>query len=70
MIGRILFLSAAAFVAYRYIGRSNKKVQQQLSQKPGSIDILPAETTRPSLSAEAGTPARRLSPAAEDLSRR
>ncbi|MBC8165704.1 MAG: hypothetical protein H7Y20_07520 [Bryobacteraceae bacterium] len=76
MIGRVLFLSAVAMVAYRYITRSNKQIAR-LSEPQGSVTLLPSEppvaALTPSLATEAGRPARvapRLSAAAEDPSRR
>jgi len=42
MIGRILFLTAAAYAGYLYIRRSNRKAQQ-ISQPPGTVEILPPE---------------------------
>ena len=41
MIGRILFLSAAAFLAYRYIGKSNRKAHELRQWKQGVQEILP-----------------------------
>lgn len=42
MIGKILFLSGAAFVAYRYITKSNRKARE-LRQKRDLTQILPPE---------------------------
>ena len=42
MIGKILFLSGAAFVAYKYIGRSNKKARE-LRNVRDLQQILPPE---------------------------
>ena len=42
MIGKILFLSGAAFVAYRYIASSNKKAKE-LRQVRDLAQILPPE---------------------------
>jgi len=73
MIGRILFLSAAAFVAYKYIGRSNQKAERELAEAPGTVQILPPEpgaSVAPSAATESLQPARttqRLSAAAEDF---
>ena len=39
-MGRILFLSAVAFMAYRYIGRSNKK-HEEIAAKAGGAEMLP-----------------------------
>ena len=39
-MGRILFLSAMAYLAYRYIGRSNKK-HEEIAAKAGSSEVLP-----------------------------
>ncbi|HYO80635.1 MAG TPA: hypothetical protein VES20_04480 [Bryobacteraceae bacterium] len=41
MVGRILFLSAAAYLAYRYIGRSNKKARE-LRESSGAQEVLSA----------------------------
>jgi hypothetical protein len=40
MIAKILFLSAAAFVAYRYIATSNKKARELRERRPLQ-EILP-----------------------------
>jgi hypothetical protein len=79
MIGRIIFLSASAYLAYRYIARSNRKARE-VRGKTGTTEILPAEAAArepvpapkalPSGSAtiEAGRPVRstaQLSSAAE-----
>jgi len=75
MIGRILFLSAAAFVSWRYIRRSNARVQE-IQEAPGTVNILPPErtaSTEPGAASEPGRAPRqtpKLSAAAEDLSRR
>ena len=42
MIGKILFLSGAAFVAYRYITTSNRKARQ-LRQRKSFQEILPPQ---------------------------
>jgi hypothetical protein len=42
-MGRILFLSAVAFVAYRYIARSNQR-HQQLPSGDSNIELLPPTT--------------------------
>jgi hypothetical protein len=39
-MGRILFLSAVAFLAYRYIARSNKK-QEEIVARAGNTEVLP-----------------------------
>jgi hypothetical protein len=39
-MGRILFLSAVAYLAYRYIGRSNKK-HQEIAARLGNVEVLP-----------------------------
>ena len=44
MIGRILFLSGAAFLAYRYIAQSNKKARE-LRQAADKQEVLPAVAT-------------------------
>jgi hypothetical protein len=41
-MGRILFLSAVAYLAYRYIGRSNKK-HQEIAARVGTTEVLPPE---------------------------
>jgi hypothetical protein len=57
-MGRILFLSAVAYLAYRYIGRSNKKAKEIAA---GTQEILPplstgeAGVSRPSLPKTAAT---------------
>lgn len=43
MIGKILFLSGAAFVAYKYIARNNRKAKE-LRQVRDLPQILPPET--------------------------
>ncbi len=44
MIGRIVFLSAVAFAAYKYINRNNQKVKQELaSAARGTVEILPPD---------------------------
>ncbi|MDZ4802592.1 MAG: hypothetical protein SGI92_30905 [Bryobacteraceae bacterium] len=72
MIFKVLFLSAAGYLAYRYIGRSNKKAKelnQASSAIRGTVEILPPEPASESLK-----PARSSgmisSPAAEDLGRK
>lgn len=39
-MGRILFLSAVAFLAYRYIGRSNQR-HQPLGAGNKTVEVLP-----------------------------
>jgi len=76
MIGRLLFLSAAAFVGYKYIRRSNQKAQREIAEAPGTVQILPPDSTPQiagSGATEPGRPARTtpsISAAAEDLSGR
>jgi len=41
-MGRIFFLSAAAFLAYKYIARSNKR-HEAIGSGEGSMEILPAK---------------------------
>ena len=41
-MGRILFLSAVAFVAFRYIARSNKK-HEEIAARVGTTELLPPE---------------------------
>jgi hypothetical protein len=43
-MGRILFLSAVAFVAYRYIARSNQR-HQQLPSGENTVELLPPAST-------------------------
>jgi hypothetical protein len=45
-MGRILFLSAVAYLAYRYIGRSNKK-HEEIAAKLGKTEVL-APASKPS----------------------
>jgi|tagenome__1003787_1003787.scaffolds.fasta_scaffold12145023_1 hypothetical protein len=73
MIGRIIFLSIAAFVSYKYIGRSNRQVQKEIGEVPGTVQILPPENPSGSVSAateqlRGGRATPRISSAAEDLS--
>jgi hypothetical protein len=74
MIAKFLFFSAAAYMAYRYIGSSNKKAKElnQGSPARGSVEILPPEpgvsNATESLKAPRKTPL--ISPAAEDLGQR
>lgn len=60
MIGKILFLSAAAFLAYRYIGNSNRKARA-LNEKRAVQEILPPAAEE----AEVASSARLVSMAAE-----
>ena len=39
-MGRILFLSAVAYMAYRYIARSNKK-HEEIAARVGNTEVLP-----------------------------
>jgi hypothetical protein len=41
-MGRIIFLSAIAYVAFRYIARSNKK-HEEIAGRVGTTEILPPE---------------------------
>ena len=43
-MGRILFLSAVAFMAYKYIARSNQR-HQQLPSGDNNVELLPAAPT-------------------------
>ena len=83
MIGKILFLSGAAFVAYRYISRSNKKARelrnvrdlaQILPPEPASVEVDSSARLLPSAAATERLrdkrPATAHSPAAEDLTGR
>lgn len=83
MIGKILFLSGAAFMAYKYIARSNKKAKELrqvrdlahiLPPEPAAVDVDSSARLLPS---EAATerlrdkrPATAHSAAAEDLAGR
>ena len=83
MIVKVLFLSGAAFVAYRYIASSNKKAKE-LRQVRDLAQILPPEAAAVEIESSArllpsGAATERLrekrpatvhSPAAEDLSAR
>ena len=40
-MGRILFLSAVAYLAYRYIGKSNK-AHEAIASSAGNTEVLPA----------------------------
>ena len=48
MIGRILFLSGAAFLAYRYITKSNRKARE-LRQAADTQQVLPPAAETPIL---------------------
>ena len=53
-MGRILFLSAIALVAYRYISKSNQRHQSLPSGDKTDVEILPAApATTPALRASA-----------------
>jgi hypothetical protein len=73
-MGRILFLSAVAFLAFRYINRSNSKVRQISQTGPGTVEILPpaaAERDHATVALPPAKTPRALSPAVEtDLERR
>ena len=43
-MGRILFLSAVALVAYRYIARSNQR-HQAIAAGKGEVEVLPPAPT-------------------------
>jgi hypothetical protein len=43
-MGRILFLSAVALVAYRYIARSNQR-HQAIAAGKGGVEVLPLAPT-------------------------
>ncbi len=63
-MGRILFLSAVAFIAYKYIARSNQR-HQQLPSADASAELLPPASSQsspaPTLSAvEPDRPVREL----------
>ena len=72
MIIRALFLSAAAYLAYRYIGNSNRKAKELNQAKRGTVEILPPEEKKVSAAETFREPRTTalVSPAAEDLSRR
>jgi hypothetical protein len=42
VMGRIIFLSAVAFLAFRYISRSNKK-HEEIAARVGTTEVLPPE---------------------------
>lgn len=74
MIVKALFFSAAAYMAYRYIGSSNRKAKELNDARRGTVEILPPE---PAVDKSKATESLResrttalISPAAEDLSRR
>lgn len=74
MIAKLLFFSAAAYMAYRYIGTSNKKAKElnQATSARGTVEILPPDPAE-SKATESLKPSRTtalVSPAAEDLGRR
>ena len=47
-MGRLIFLSTVAFIAYRYIARSNKQHQQLSPGENKSMDIIsPAAVNAP-----------------------
>ena len=48
-MGRILFLSTVAFLAYRYISRSNQRHQSLPSGEKNGVEILPPAPTTVSL---------------------
>jgi hypothetical protein len=53
-MGRILFLSTVAFLAYRYISKSNQKHQAlPASNEKGTIEILPPTSASASVRAPA-----------------
>lgn len=43
-MGKVLFLSAMAYLAYRYIAKSNRKVRE-IADQAGTVQILPPERT-------------------------
>jgi hypothetical protein len=55
-MGRILFLSAVALVAYRYIVRSNLR-HQPLNSGKGNVEILPPTTPAPRAAVSEARPA-------------
>ena len=56
-MGRILFLSTVAFLAYRYISKSNQRHQSlPAGEKKGALEILPPAPTTSSLTSPS-TPA-------------
>lgn len=63
MIGRVLFLTAAACASYWYIRRSNRKVRE-LRQAEAKIQILPPEPTAVEFARKSRAPVS-ASPAAE-----
>jgi hypothetical protein len=74
MIFKALFFSAAAYMAYRYIGSSNAKAKELNDARRGTVEILPPD---PDVAKPSATETLResrqtalISSAAEDLSRR
>jgi hypothetical protein len=66
MIGRILFLTAAAFMAYRYVAQSNKKARELRERKPLQEILPPAvEDSATLVQAKPAAAALVVSPAAE-----
>lgn len=72
MIVKALFLSAAAYLAYRYIGSSNRKAKELNQAQRGTVEILPPVEKNLSAAETFREPRKTalISPAAEDLSRR
>lgn len=54
-MGRILFLSAVALVAYRYIVRSNLR-HQSLDSGKGGVEVLPPTTPAATTAVSQGRP--------------
>ena len=55
-MGRFIFLSAVAYLAYRYIGRSNQKHQEIASKVDGTEVLPPAAKPSAALVAAPETP--------------
>jgi hypothetical protein len=58
MIGRIVFLSAAAYAGYWYVRRSTMRAAKEIEKPQGTVEILAPET--------AGDSARVISSAASE----
>jgi hypothetical protein len=60
-MGRILFLSAMAYLAYRYIAKSNKR-HQEIATQLGNAEVLPPAEREPAALAPAQMPAELAAP--------
>ena len=65
-MGRIIFLTTVAFLAYRYISKSNQRHQSlPAGEKNGAVEVLPPTTAgTASLSSPAVTPSAATEPVA------